>query len=146
MGEEPATEYGFVGRDLDIQAIEHQLLAGPAGNVLLVRGMAGAGKSTLLAHLAWWWQRTGLVDRVFRFSYEDRAWTAGQIIREIRSRLLSPAEHARADTHVGGGAGRAGRRSCCGPPATCSSWTTPSPSPPPRPRSRTPSATTSSRS
>ena len=98
VGEEPATEYGFVGRDLDIQAIEHQILAGPGSNVLLVRGMAGAGKSTLLAHLAWWWQRTGLVDRVFRFSYEDRAWTAGQIIREIRSHLLSPAEHARADT------------------------------------------------
>ena len=98
VGEEPATEYGFVGRDLDIQAIEHQILASPAGNVLLVRGMAGAGKSTLLAHLAWWWQRTGLVHQVFRFSYEDRAWTAGQIIREIRSRLLSPAEHARADT------------------------------------------------
>ena len=35
---------------------------------------------------------------MFRFSYEDRAWTAGQIIREIRARLLSPAEHAQADT------------------------------------------------
>ena len=35
---------------------------------------------------------------MFRFSYEERAWTAGQIIREIRSRLLSPAENARADT------------------------------------------------
>jgi tetratricopeptide (TPR) repeat protein len=98
VGDEPATEYGFVGRDLDIQTIEHHLLAGPTSNMLLVRGMAGAGKSTLLAHLAWWWQRTGLVDQVFRFSYEDRAWTAGQIIRDIRSRLLSPAEHARADT------------------------------------------------
>ncbi len=146
VGEEPATEYGFVGRDLDIQAIEHQILAGQAANVLLVRGMAGAGKSTLLRHLAWWWQRTGLVDQVFRFSYEDRAWTAGQIIREIRSRLLSPAEHARADTRC-----RRRRRpsrspDCCGPPATCSSWTTPSPLPPPRPLSRTPSATTSSKS
>ena len=62
------------------------------------RAWPGPGRSTLLAHLAWWWQRTGLVDQVFRFSYEDRAWTAGQIIREIRSGLLSPAEHARADT------------------------------------------------
>ena len=60
--------------------------------------MAGAGKSTLLRHLAWWWQRTGLVDQVFAFSYEDRAWTASQIIREIRSKLLSPVEQARADT------------------------------------------------
>jgi tetratricopeptide (TPR) repeat protein len=97
VAEEPATEYGFVGRDLDIQVIEHRLLATEGGGQLLVQGMAGAGKSTLLAHVAWWWQRTGLVDRVFRFSYEDRAWTAGQIVRQIRSVLLSPAEHARAD-------------------------------------------------
>jgi tetratricopeptide (TPR) repeat protein len=97
LGDEPATEYGFVGRDLDIQAIEHRLLAGQESNQLLVQGMAGAGKSTLLAHLAWWWQRTGLVQQVFRFSYEDRAWTSAQIVREIRARLLPPAEHAQAD-------------------------------------------------
>jgi tetratricopeptide (TPR) repeat protein len=97
VADEPATEYGFVGRDLDIQAIEHRLLATRGGGQLLVQGMAGAGKSTLLVHMAWWWQRTGLADRVFRFSYEDRAWTAGQIIRQIRSELMSPAEHARAD-------------------------------------------------
>ena len=97
VADEPRTEYGFVGRDLDIQAIEHRLLATSGGGQLLVQGMAGAGKSTLLAHLAWWWQRTGLADRAFRFSYEDRAWTAGQIIRHIRSQLLSAAEHARAD-------------------------------------------------
>ena len=59
--------------------------------------MAGAGKSTLLAHLAWWWQRTGLIQQVFRLSYEDRAWTCAQIVREIRAKLLSPAEHAQAD-------------------------------------------------
>jgi tetratricopeptide (TPR) repeat protein len=97
VAEEPETEYGFIGRDLDIQAIEHWLLAKPDSSQLLIQGMAGAGKSTLLRHLAWWWQRTGLVDRVFWFSYEERAWTAGQIVREIRSQLMSPAEHARAD-------------------------------------------------
>jgi tetratricopeptide (TPR) repeat protein len=96
-GDEPATEYGFVGRDLDIQAAERRLLAGQDSNELLIRGMAGAGKSTLLAHLAWWWQRTSLVDQVFRFSWEDRAWTCAQIIREIRARLLGPVEQARAD-------------------------------------------------
>ena len=37
-------------------------------NELLVQGMAGAGKSTLLTHLAWWWQRTSLVQEVFQFS------------------------------------------------------------------------------
>jgi len=98
VGDEPPTEYGFVGRDLDIQSVEHHVLKDTGSNELLVRGMAGAGKSTLLAHLAWWWQRTGLIDQVFSFSYEDRAWTAAQITREIRSRLLSPAAHAAADS------------------------------------------------
>ncbi len=98
VAHEPATEYGFVGRDLDIQAIEHRVLARKDSSQLLVQGMAGAGKTTLLTHLAWWWQRTGLVQNVFRFSYEDRAWTASQIIRDIRARLLPPAEHAQADT------------------------------------------------
>ena len=101
VGSEPATEYGFVGRDLDIQAIERRVLTRPDGNELLVQGMAGAGKSTLLRHLAWWWQRTGLVGDVFAFSFEERAWTASQIIRDIRTRLLSPVEQARADTMPG---------------------------------------------
>jgi len=97
VGDEPAIEYGFVGRDLDIQAVERRLLTGKDNNELLVRGMAGAGKSTLLTHLGWWWQRTGLAGQVFRFSYEDRAWTAHQIVREIRAKLFTPAEHAAAD-------------------------------------------------
>ncbi len=42
-------------------------------------------------------QRTGLVGEVFRFSWEDRAWTAAQIIREVRGRLLGPVDQARAD-------------------------------------------------
>ncbi len=96
-GDEPLTEYGFVGRDLDIQAAERLLLASQESNELLVQGMAGAGKSTILAHLGWWWQRTGLVREVLRFSWEDRAWTAAQIIREVRARLLGPVEQARAD-------------------------------------------------
>ena len=96
-GDEPATEYGFVGRDLDIQAAERHLLAEQDTNELLIRGMAGAGKSAFLLHLAWWWQRTSLVDQVFRFSWEDRAWTAAQIIRDIRLRLLSPVEQAKAE-------------------------------------------------
>jgi len=101
VGDEPEPEYGFVGRDLDIQAVERRLLTGPDANELLIQGMAGAGKSTLLRHLGWWWQRTSLVEQVFAFSYEDRAWTCAQIIREIRARLLSPVEQARADTMSG---------------------------------------------
>lgn len=96
-GDEPATEYGFVGRDLDIQAIERRLLMPGSPNQLLVHGMAGAGKSTLIAHLGWWWQRTGLVEQVLAFSYADRAWTADEIIREIAARLLDRVDQARLD-------------------------------------------------
>ena len=71
-------------------------------------GHGRAGKSTLLAHLAWWWQRTSLIGQVFAFSYEDRAWTAAQIIREIRAKLLSPVEQARADAMPAAGAAGAG--------------------------------------
>jgi tetratricopeptide (TPR) repeat protein len=99
--DEPSPDYGFVGRDLDIQAVERRLLTGQNTNELLVRGMAGAGKSTLLRHLAWWWQRTSLVEKVFVFSYEHRAWTCSQIMHEIRAKLLNPAEQARANTMPG---------------------------------------------
>jgi tetratricopeptide (TPR) repeat protein len=95
IGEEPQPEYGFVGRDLDIQAIERLLLVDANNNQVLVRGMAGAGKSTLLTHLSWWWQRTGLVERVFSFSYDQRAWTVGQMVRAIASQLWGKVEFAR---------------------------------------------------
>ena len=98
VGDEPPTKYGFVGRDLDIQAIERRLLANDSCNEALVQGMAGAGKSTLLRHLAWWWQRTSLIDEVFTYSYEDRVWTCSQIIRDIQTRLLTTVERARAET------------------------------------------------
>ena len=91
--DEPHPAYGFVGRDLDVQAIERRLLTDAANNELLVRGMAGAGKSTLLEHLGWWWQATGLIGQVLRFSYEDRAWTATQIVQAIAQRLLDPIAH-----------------------------------------------------
>ena len=97
--DEPSPEYGFVGRDLDVQAIERRLLSDAASNELLVHGLAGAGKSTLLEHLGWWWQATGLVGEVFRFSYEDRAWTANQIVQAIAERLHGSRRagpHARA--------------------------------------------------
>ncbi|GID93728.1 tetratricopeptide repeat protein [Amorphoplanes digitatis] len=97
VGDEPGTEYGFVGRDLDIQAIERRLLVREDHNMLLVKGMAGAGKSTLLDHLGWWWQRTGLVEMVFRFSYEDRAWTLDQMIHDIAAKLLDRVEQAKLE-------------------------------------------------
>jgi len=93
---EPVPEYGFVGRDLDVQAIERRLLLSRDRNELLVRALAGAGKSTLLAHLGWWWQQTGLIDRVLAFSYEDRAWTVLHMLQTIANRLLDGEALARA--------------------------------------------------
>ncbi|WFE30777.1 tetratricopeptide repeat protein [Solwaraspora sp. WMMD791] len=94
----PAVEYGFVGRDLDIHALERALLLPDRPNQVLVRGMAGAGKSTLLAHAGWWWQRTGLVDQVFAFSYEHQAWTADQIARYIAQQLFDRVQFAQWDS------------------------------------------------
>ncbi|GGL96742.1 tetratricopeptide repeat protein [Micromonospora yangpuensis] len=93
--DEPRPEYGFIGRDLDVLAIERRLLIHDDRNVLLVRGMVGAGKTTLLRHLGWWWQRTGLVEMVFWFSYESRAWTVDEIVESIAADLLGRAERYR---------------------------------------------------
>ncbi|WP_280390489.1 tetratricopeptide repeat protein, partial [Nocardia brasiliensis] len=88
VGDEPRVTYGsFVGRDLDVQAIEQMLLVDVRRNQILVRGMAGAGKSTLLAHLGWWWQCTGLVEETFTFNYLERAWTVDQIVRTIAAKV-----------------------------------------------------------
>ena len=55
---------------------------------------------------------------MFRFSYEDRAWTSAQIVREIRAKLLSAAEHAQADT-MSEQAQAEQVAHCCAPPGTC---------------------------
>src|SRR5262249_22160185 len=84
--------YGFVGRDLDILAIERRLLAAPGRNLLLIRGLGGAGKTTLLRPLGAWWQATQFVDRVFYFGYDEKAWNRQQILVAIAQQLLSPVE------------------------------------------------------
>ncbi len=87
----PQTEYGFWGRDLDVLQIERRLLR--QNNILLVRGMGGAGKTTLLRHLGWWWQQTGLVEQVFSFAYDERAWTRQQILDAIGRQLYGEVRY-----------------------------------------------------
>jgi tetratricopeptide (TPR) repeat protein len=91
---EPATAYGFVGRDVDILEIESRLLregADAPANLLLIQGMGGAGKTTLLKHLAAWWQTTRLVEQVFYFGYDEKGHTAAQIMDGIATRLYGEA-------------------------------------------------------
>ena len=89
----PKTTYEFVGRDLDILQIEKSLLT--RRNIMLIQGMGGAGKTTLLHHLGYWWQTTGLIDQVFYFGYDKRAWTLQQIFVAIAQKLLpDPADYA----------------------------------------------------
>ena len=90
---EPQTTYRFVGRDLDILELERRLLN--RRNILLLRGMGGAGKTTLLRHLAWWWQRTGFVDQVFYYGYDQRAWTRQQIMDDLGRKLLGEIDYLR---------------------------------------------------
>jgi len=87
----PVTEYGFVGRDLDVLEIEKCLIQ---NNLLLIQGMGGAGKTTLLQHLMNWWQVTHFVEQVFYFGYDERAYTRQQILRPIAMQLLSDKELA----------------------------------------------------
>ena len=82
--------YGFFGRDIDILRLEKRLLTGR--NIQLVRGMGGAGKSTLLHHLAWWWQKTGLVGDIFYFGYDEKAHTATQILSRLAIHYFGRAE------------------------------------------------------
>ena len=91
----PEPAYGFVGRDVDILTVENRLLAAeagnPAANVLLLQGMGGAGKTTLLHHLMQWWQTTRLVDKLFYFGYDEKAYTAAQIVDAVAHQLYGLA-------------------------------------------------------
>jgi hypothetical protein len=87
---EPATTYGFFGRDLEVLEIERRLLC---HSLLLVHGMGGAGKTTLLKHLGHWWQTTDFVREVFYFGYDAKGWTRQQIMSDIALQLLGRARY-----------------------------------------------------
>lgn len=92
LGEMPAVEYGFYGRDIDILNIERRILL--KNNILLIRGMGGAGKTTLLRHLAWWWQATDFIKKVFYFGYDEKAYTRQEIMFKIAESLYGKFEFA----------------------------------------------------
>ncbi len=85
-------KHRFYGRDLDILAIERQILSASDTNELLIEGMGGTGKTTLLQHLAWWWHITSLVTRVFTFEYDQKPFTRQQILHEISRQLDVPID------------------------------------------------------
>ena len=88
----PGVEYGFHGRDIDILNAERRVLL--KNNILLIRGMGGAGKTTLLRHLAWWWQATDFVSKVFYFGYDDKAYSRQEIVYRIAEDLYEKFEFA----------------------------------------------------
>ena len=85
----PAPPDQFIGRDLEILEIETQIAL---HNSLLIRGGTGIGKTTLLHHLAWWWQNTYTVDKVFYFSYAEKLWSHQQILQTIAQPLFGAEE------------------------------------------------------
>ncbi|GAB7044526.1 MULTISPECIES: CHAT domain-containing protein [Catenuloplanes] len=93
-GPEPAE---VRGRDADVLAVERRLFFRGAPNELVLHGPAGAGKTWLLRLLAWWWQRTGPVSRVFRFSLDEPDVTPRTMVEWIASGLATAEGAATAE-------------------------------------------------
>ncbi len=83
-------DYGFLGRDVDILAIESLLLR---KNILLVKGMGGTGKTTLLGHMADWWMKTGWAEHVFYFGYDRKPYHAEEILNTIAEAVMSGGDY-----------------------------------------------------
>ncbi|MEL6929331.1 MAG: Tfp pilus assembly protein PilF, partial [Cyanobacteria bacterium J06600_6] len=93
----PDPVYGFVGRDIDILAIEKALLQ---HNILLLQGMGGTGKTTLLNYLREWWQVTNFAEDIFYFGYDEKAHTLQQIVHQIGERVYSDVEQSKLQVNL----------------------------------------------
>lgn len=79
-------KFGFHGRDIEILQVEKHLLR---KNHLLVQGMGGSGKTTILKYLGTWWQRTGFMQEVFYFGYDEAPHNLAHILSTMATKLLS---------------------------------------------------------
>lgn len=80
----------FLGRDLDILAIEKSLLKHPS---LLIRGMAGAGKSALLRYLCWWWETTRFREACVYIDFSEKQHSLEDIVEAVARRLLDEKQY-----------------------------------------------------
>lgn len=79
--------YGFLGRDVDILVMERML---DKTNILLVKGMGGTGKTTLMGHAAEWWLKTGWLDHVYYFGYDEKPFRAEEILNRVAEGVMPP--------------------------------------------------------
>jgi tetratricopeptide (TPR) repeat protein len=91
-GMQTTGEYGFLGRDVDISHVESMLLK---KNILLIRGMGGTGKTTLLGFMAQWWLKTGWIQHVFYFPYDQKPFRAEEILNAIAEDVMAPEDYGR---------------------------------------------------
>jgi hypothetical protein len=94
------------GRDIDVLAVERRMLDRGSPNELIVHGGPGVGKSAFLTLLAWWWQRTGLVARVFQFSFAGSGLTPREMVARIAADLPGTGDETTWNALLGGVAHR----------------------------------------
>ena len=80
-------DYGFIGRDWELQQLERAMQCQPQA-ALLIHGQAGSGKTTLARGFLHWLRSTGgLQGRVFWFNFQE-IHSAEYVVNELARELL----------------------------------------------------------
>ena len=80
-------DYGFIGRDWELQQLERAMQHQPQA-ALLIHGQAGSGKTTLARGFLHWLRSTGgLQGRVFWFNFQE-IHSAEYVVNELARELL----------------------------------------------------------
>ena len=80
-------DYGFIGRDWELQQLERAMQRQPQA-ALLIHGQAGSGKTTLARGFLHWLRSTGgLQGRVFWFNFQE-IHSAEYVVNELARELL----------------------------------------------------------